>query len=265
MNRVLAVFVGAGKNGKSTIAEAVRHAFGSYAKTANPETFMRQQNKSAINNDIAALSGARLVTTSELSADQKLDAALVKRMTGGEQLTARFLHKEFFEFNFNALVVMVSNFSPLFDASDTGIARRLMFLPFDRIISDDMKDKKLPRKLEREAPGIMNLLLQGCEDYRARGLRPPQAVERKTGEILRDHNQPARFVEDCCVLVGEGYVMARDLYSSYHVWSVIEGLRPMSERAFKAAVERTFALEQKRSAAGQKWLGIRLRTDARPG
>ncbi|MBZ9755269.1 phage/plasmid primase, P4 family [Mesorhizobium sp. ESP6-5] len=90
----LAVFVGPGRNGKSTIAEAVRHALGSYAATANPETFMRQNNKPAINNDIAALCGVRLVTTSELSADQKLDSALMKRMTGGERMKARFLHKE---------------------------------------------------------------------------------------------------------------------------------------------------------------------------
>jgi putative DNA primase/helicase len=256
----LAVFVGAGKNGKSTIAEAIRHAFSSYATTANPETFMRQHNKPAINNDVAALCGVRLVTTSELSSDQKLDSALVKRMTGGERLKARFLHKEFFEFDFKALIVMVSNFSPLFDASDTGIARRLLFLPFDRIIPDDAVDEDLPVKLLQEAPGIMNLLLQGYQDYRTRGLDAPEAVRRKTAEILKDHNQALRFAEDRCVLDPAGRVMARDLYSEYETWSCLERIKPMSERYFKAAIERTFSLQQKRVASGQVWQGIRLKS-----
>jgi putative DNA primase/helicase len=257
----LTIFVGAGKNGKSTIAEAVRHALGEYAKTANPETFMKSNNKPAINNDVADLAGARLVTTSELSADQRLDAPLVKRMTGGEQMKARFLHQEYFTFNFNALLVMVSNFSPLFDASDTGIARRLLFLPFDRIIADDAVDEDLPMKLREEAPGIMNLLLQGYADYLDRGFDPPASVMQKTSEVLKDHNQVARFVDDRCDLTGS--VMARSLFQDYEVWCVMERTRPMSERAFKNSVERTFGLTQKRAAAGQRWVGITLKPQSR--
>lgn len=255
----LAIFVGAGKNGKSTIAEAIRHALGDYAKTANPETFMRSPNKPAINNDVADLAGARLVTTSELSADQRLDAALVKRMTGGEQMKARFLHREYFAFDFNALIVMVSNFSPLFDASDTGITRRLLFLPFDRVIADDAVDEDLPAKLRKEASGIMNLLLQGYQDYLQRGFNPPASVLQKTSDVLKDHNQVARFVDDRCDLTAEGSVMARSLFQDYEAWCVMERTRPMSERAFKGSIERTLGLTQRRSASGQKWVGISLR------
>lgn len=255
----LIVLVGSGRNGKSTLAEAARHVFGSYATTANPETFMRQQNKPAINNDIAALSGVRLVTTSELSADQRLDAALVKRMTGGERLKARFLHKEYFEFDFNAAIVMVSNFSPLFDASDMGIARRLLFVPFDKTLSEKMVDENLRDKLRAESPGIMNLLLSGYREYQARGLDVPEAVRRKTDEILKDHNQILRFVEDRCALDPEGHVMARELYNEYGIWCTMEGTRSMGDRAFKAAIERTTSLSQKRAAGGQKWIGLRLK------
>lgn len=256
----LVVFVGPGSNGKSTIAEAVRNAFGRYAGTANPETFMRQQNKPSINNDVAALDGLRLVTTSELSADQRLDAALVKRMTGGEELTARFLHKEFFSFRFRALIVMVSNFSPLFDGSDTGIARRLLFLPFDRTVAKGAEDRRMAEKLALEAPGIMNILLSGYRDYQTRGLGVPEAVQRKTADVLEDHNQILRFVNDRCVLVAGGEVKARDLFVDYENWCVDERSTRMSERAFKSAIERTTSLSQKRAAAGLKWVGLRLKS-----
>ncbi|MEX0409328.1 phage/plasmid primase, P4 family [Aquibium sp. LZ166] len=257
--QVLAILVGPGKNGKSTIAEAIRHALGGYARTANPETFMRQQNQSAINNDVADLNGARLVTTSELSADQKLDAALVKRMTGGERMKARFLHKEYFEFDFNALIVMVSNFAPLFDGSDTGIARRLQFVPFENVVPDDAVDKHLESKLRNEAPGIMNLLLRGYQEYRAQGLNVPSDVRRKTDEMVEDRNLVLRFVRDCCELADEANVAARSLFGAFEEWLFLERAGRMSERAFKAAIERTCGLCQKRVSAGQQWVGIRLK------
>ncbi|MBZ9755268.1 hypothetical protein LB524_08215 [Mesorhizobium sp. ESP6-5] len=154
---------------------------------------------------------------------------------------------------------MVSNFSPLFDASDAGIARRLLFVPFDRVVPDGAVDKHLPQKLMGEAPGIMNLLLQGYQDYTSRGLDIPEPVRRKTAEILKHHNQALRFLEDRCVLEPAGRVMARDLYGDYETWSLLERIKPMSERSFKAAIERTTSLHQKRVASGQEWQGIRLK------
>ena len=53
-------------------------------------------HKPPITNVVASLCGARLVSPSELNTGQRLDTALVKRITGAETLKARFFHQEFF-------------------------------------------------------------------------------------------------------------------------------------------------------------------------
>ncbi len=51
-----------------------------------------------ISNDIARLAGARFVSAIETEGGRRLAESLVKQMTGGARMTARFLHHEFFEF-----------------------------------------------------------------------------------------------------------------------------------------------------------------------
>ncbi len=256
----MAILLGNGRNGKSTIAEAISRAMGAYATTANPETFIKLQNRSTINNDVAALCGSRLVTTSELTSEQRLDSALVKRMTGGDKLKARFLHQEFFEFELKALIVMVSNFPPLLDGSDFGIVRRLLFIPFDNTLSDHKVDPTLPTKLESERAGIMNLLLQGYLDYRQRnGLDIPDDIRGRTDEVVKDHNQVLRFVEDQCLLEPSARTKASELFGRYQMWCFEEQVKPMSGRFFKGAVERSLSISQTRTSSGLFWQGVRLK------
>jgi putative DNA primase/helicase len=50
-------------------------------------------------NDLAALVGRRLVTSSETNEAIRLNEGRVKALTGGDPITARFLHREFFTFH----------------------------------------------------------------------------------------------------------------------------------------------------------------------
>lgn len=255
------VMIGRGLNGKSTIMEAVSHAFGRYSRTADPNSLMKNKMSNGMNNDIHALKDARLVPTSELNTGQTLDAALVKRLTGGEEMSARAMYKDFENFRMAAFFAMTTNLPPVFDGSDFGIARRMVFVPFDRTISPNDVDPTLPRKLQDEAPGIMNRLLEGLRRYQTKGYSPSKAVEACTSGVLKDSNQVLSFLEECCDLDSQFTAGARALYGGYEVWSTMSGLRPMTEKSFQAAMERTRAeLYRKRSAAGIFWHGVKLKT-----
>jgi putative DNA primase/helicase len=91
---VLFVVHGPGGSGKSTFVEAVRSVLFDYAKTADFETFLQKSGGSGIRNDIARLRGARLVSSIEVDEGRELAAALVKAITGGDMVSARFLYNE---------------------------------------------------------------------------------------------------------------------------------------------------------------------------
>lgn len=91
------IVFGTGSNGKSTVLRAILDLLGDYATTTRPETFLTKRGE-GIPNDVAALAGARFVLSLESEQGKRLAEGLVKGVTGGDKLSARFLHKEFFTF-----------------------------------------------------------------------------------------------------------------------------------------------------------------------
>jgi len=83
------IFYGRGANGKTTFLEVMHALLGDYAKTASTDTFLSRR-PGAATNDVAALRGARFVSAVESDDGRRLAEALVKRITGGDRMTARF-------------------------------------------------------------------------------------------------------------------------------------------------------------------------------
>lgn len=255
----MALLVGAGRNGKTTIVEAMANAMGQYAVSADPNSFMKSQFKGSINNDIARLAHARLIRTAEINTGQVLDASLVKRMTGEDEIIARFLHQEYFPFRVKALLMMVANFLPVFDGSDLAVARRLLVFKFNRVIDADKVDSDLPAKLAGEAAGIMNRLLQGMQRYEQDRKWVPQAILDETDKVVRDGNQVGQFIDECCELVLGTKARANDLFDRYKVWCLMEGGNAMTVHSFRSALQRTLAVDQLRDGQGKYWPNLRLR------
>jgi putative DNA primase/helicase len=86
---------GLGGNGKTTFWETLQTLWGDYAKRTSTETFLVKKGNS-IPNDVTALRGARLVAAVEVESGRRLAEVLLKEMTGGDRITARFLRAEFF-------------------------------------------------------------------------------------------------------------------------------------------------------------------------
>src|SRR6266545_3978733 len=81
---------GTGRNGKSTFLNAIHAMLGDYAQQLPRDTLLRRRGEN-IPNDVARLAGARFATAIETRQGQKLDEEIVKQITGGDKITARFL------------------------------------------------------------------------------------------------------------------------------------------------------------------------------
>ena len=80
------------QTGKTTFLQAINAMLGEYAMQTPTETLLVKR-RGAIPNDVARLKGARFVTASEAESEQRFAESLIKQMTGGDTLSARFLHQ----------------------------------------------------------------------------------------------------------------------------------------------------------------------------
>lgn len=103
-----------------------------------------------------------------------------------------------FQFALKGLVVMTTNFAPVFEESDFAMARRPLAIPFTTVVPENEVDPYLPQKLEKEAPGIMNRLIEGLKSYRSTGLQIPSSVQAATDGYVRDGNQVLQFLDERC-------------------------------------------------------------------
>jgi putative DNA primase/helicase len=227
----LAVFHGTGRNGKSTLLTLMREVFGGYARQTGAEVVMERRNE-GIPNDIARLAGARLVTASETRDGNRLNAARIKSLLGGEPVTARYLHKEFFEFLPQFLLVLGTNHKPIIDGADFGLMRRLQLVPFEVVIPPERVDPLLMDKLRGEKPGILAWLVRGCLAYQAGGLEPPEKVRAATAEYGAEMDTIGLFLEERVMPKADGQIEVERLFDSYWRWCISAWLKSIALPAF---------------------------------
>jgi putative DNA primase/helicase len=214
--QVLFFFWGTGRNGKSTFINTVKTLFGDYGKQTNSDTFTAKYNgDSGINNDVARLVGSRFVSAVESEDGQRLSESLIKQLTGGEPVTARFLRKEFFEFIPQFKIFFTTNYKPIIKGDDEGIWRRIRLVPFNITIPKENVDKHLPEKLQAELPGILRWAVEGCLKWRKEGLGEPAAIKDATDAYKEEMDLLSNFINDSCVIHPDAKIKLNDLYKQY--------------------------------------------------
>ena len=86
----------------------------------------------------------------ESEGGKRLAETLVKTLTGGDTVTARFLHREFFEFKPTFKIFLAVNHKPRIKGTDHAIWRRIRLIPFTVTIPEEEQDKTLSEKLKGE-------------------------------------------------------------------------------------------------------------------
>ena len=256
--QVMFFLFGNGRNGKSTFINIIQDLLGDYGRQTNSDTFLKKRNDSGINNDVARLDGARFVSAVESEEGQQLSEALVKQITGGEKMSARFLRQEYFEFTPEFKVFFTTNHKPIVKGSDEGIWRRIMLIPFTVTIPKDKIDYDLPDKLAKEMPGVLRWAVEGCMKWQAEGLRAPEAVKAATAEYREDMDILAPFIDENCTVNPSVKIEAKLLYENYTKWCFQNNELDLKNRAFYRQLEIRGFKKEKGTANKNFILGITL-------
>jgi len=252
------ILYGSGANGKSTFLNVILSLLGDYAMSTNTETFMRKTGEQ-ITNDIARLRGARFVTTTEAEEGRRLSEPLIKKITGNDPMTARFLYGEYFNFIPNFKIFMATNHKPVIKGTDYGIWRRIKLIPFTTRIPEEKQDKLLEEKLKKEASGILNWLLEGTAKWQKEGLHAPSIVTEATDEYRGEMDVIGNFIKNRCIAKSGLKIRIWELYKAYSDWCDTNNEHAVSERFFTMRL-KDMGYEQCRNSEARFWSGLGLQT-----
>jgi putative DNA primase/helicase len=195
-------------------------------------------------------------------AGRQLDEAVVKSLTGGDRVTARFLYTEHFEVVPLFTIWLAANHRPSVRDDDPAIWRRLIVLPFDVTIPEDERDPSIKARLRDPmdaGPAILAWAVEGCLQWQRDGLRVPASV-RVAGESYRaEMAMFTNFLEDACDEGVDLWVEAGLLAIAYQNWSTLNGYRyPLGPKAIAERLRSRGHAPEKRKGV-REWRGLTVR------
>ena len=247
---------GTGKSQFLTIFESL---FGDLGGTAEASTF--EVTRSEATNNLHSLRGKRFVSISETANTATLDEVLVKRVTGGDNVTTRELYQKNITWRPKFAIWMATNFPPKMDSDDGAIWDRYKPIHFAQQFTGAGVVRNLGRQIfEAEAAGILNWVLEGLRAYRERGLGEPTEVVDAVAAHQLESDNVAQFLidsENDGVVVRDAVEQVKSsvLFALYDAWCQRERLRAYGQKRFSNRM-RALGFEQVKNSS-MFWVGLR--------
>jgi P4 family phage/plasmid primase-like protien len=245
---------GAGANGKSVLLAVLQDVLGSYATTAPLESFMAARGERHP-TDLAGLRGARLVSVTETEPGRTWAESRIKAITGGDSISVRFMHQDFFQMRPEFKLMIAGNHRPRLSGVGEAMRRRLHLVPFDVTIAPERRDKRLTDKLVAERDGILGWMLAGCAEWQRVGLAPPARVTDESASYFEDEDSFGQWIAEACTTGPEQQAPSRTLYASWSDWALASGFQPGTQRDMAEQLKAR-GFRQKRTPHARCYAGL---------
>ena len=263
---------GEGGSGKTTITEGFATMLGDYAVKLPFNSFCltkHGRSPGSASPDLVRLRGCRFAYASEGDQTAKLDAGVVKSLTGGEPFTARDLYKASITFEQTWKLWLVSNYDPRVDSEDSGMWRRIVKIPF-ATVPPEARDPNLKLILTTD-PSARSALLawaaSGCLEWQKNGrgragLGIPGEVASTTEEYRLKQDTLADWWTDLLreyEICNCGFLSGALLRLNYKDWAEAEGIvHLVSTQRLNSYLEGKGLMKSRRSGL-RGWEGIRVK------
>lgn len=240
---------------KSTVLDALKAGLGTYALAAEPETFLARQNVGGNRGDLVRLQGARLVVAPEMRKGARWDEAIVKRITGGDVITAAGKYESEVEFRASCTIIFAANDAPKAREDDDGFWARCRRIPMTAVIQKQDKELKTALASPEHASAILAWAVRGCLAWQQEGLGSCNAVEKSTAEYLAENDTVGEFLaEEMSLEQGHKMLISR-FRDRYEGWCSTQGVRPEGQKDIYRRLV-SLGVESRKSNGNRWYFGI---------
>ena len=247
LEEVLFFGYGPTRSGKSTFAEAVKACMGEYAGTADFSSFLKSRDLKGGDRprgDLVRLSGRRFVTSIEVDEGKSLAEGLVKNLTGRDKLAMRDLFQrgmETREVMPSYTLWLMANHRPKVRFDDDAIWERIRQVRFPVHIPEEERDPSIKTTLmdaSTSGASVLAWLVRGLDDYRSRGLDPPESLRAETNNWRAEMDPLQPFITEGLRETDEREPLPyKDLMRAYIDWADSASIEKWN-RLSKASITR---------------------------
>jgi len=253
------------RNGKGTLMETTLQVMGDYAKSLSPASLsMKSRSSDTPSPEFAGVAGVRLVTVSEPDKGMKLNVALAKRLTGGDPIIARYLHRNPIEYRPQFKIFINTNHLLEIDDDTIFTSGRINMVPFENHFEESKRDSGLKDTFKKpeNASAIFNWLLEGYQLFKRKGLIPPKKAKDALITYRKECDTVSLFIESNLVKCDDTeWIKTSVLYNEYKKWFVDCDIEGKSQKEFIAALRQKGLLERHRTD-GHIVKGFKLKEEA---
>jgi putative DNA primase/helicase len=251
---------GSGGNGKSVFLNTVTGIMADYSTPAPSDTFTVSIGDRHP-TELAGLRGARLVAASETEQGRAWAETRIKALTGGDEISVRFMRGNFFRYRPTYKLLIIGNHRPRLENVDAAVRRRFNIVPFSH--RPEKPDHQLEEKLRDEWPEILRWMIKGCLDWQAHGLVRPQRVLAATEDYFSDQDLFGQWLAMCCDVQPGNNRMKETTTALHRSWCEFAkqaGEKPETQKAFVGNLEKRVP-DRYKNMHSRGFVGINLKSE----
>ena len=220
---------GTKNTGKTTFTDCLLEAFGDYGRScADVFDYYNRRDREL---KLGELPGIRLALIPDF--DGKLNAQIVKPVSGGDVEKGRVLHGQPFTFSPQCWIIGCSNELPAPSKTDAALKDRLKVIPFERQFREGTADRVEDLKSVVKATMLGTMIewgRLGMELYLRKGFAWPVRVRARTDEFYQRIDPFEGWLAECCIQSWDAMATGAELFESYNSYRDSQGLDPRYEK-----------------------------------
>jgi putative DNA primase/helicase len=249
------IFVGKASNGKSQILKILNSFFNS--------KFVSSLELKHFQDDVRVFSlyNKRLNICADISAEYIEDDSLLKRATGEDEIHCNPKYRDGFDFYNQSKLLFSCNELPNIADKTMGFMRRLIIIPFDKVIGPEDKIPSIG-KLIVENSNTMELIVSWAMEGLHRLIdnnwefTETGRVKEAKKDFELENNSVKKFINDYCLIdddqQSKNFIICNEFNKMYDLYCKEEGIKCLSAKK-KSISFNTLNIDKKKNTLYHGW------------